>query len=184
MPIIWYSTNCSANAITSSTAATIYWPVWQDAAFSVTSGTSTNSPTASAIYYPIWHDAITAPAIVGRQAAMEEEADRSREKARRRWALANECAKQILLDHLTAEQRETVEKNGWFVIQGGESGKLYRIGMRSIAGNVEELDADGRAVARFCCHLNDAIPHHDHHLAQKLMLEWEEETFLRLANRR
>jgi hypothetical protein len=182
------------HVIITTTAGTIYWPVWQDdtttcattctpssTAFAFSNTTSaTPVSSSSAIYWPVWHD-VEMPAVIlpSRRMGFPPQAGEEQEKRAR----ANECAKQILLDHLTPQQRETVEKNGWFTIQGGETGKLYRVGTRGFAGNVEELDADGKPVARLCCHLSDALPHHDHHLAQKLMLEWEEQTFLELANR-
>jgi hypothetical protein len=97
--------------------------------------------------------------------------------------LSSEKAKQILLDHLTPEQRDTVEKNGWFVIEGGITGKRYKIKSGGVAGNIEELDDNGKMIAKYCCHLSHVFPQSDHHLAQKLMLEWNESEFLRLANK-
>jgi hypothetical protein len=103
------------------------------------------------------------------------------ERAKER-RLSSEKAKQLLLEHLTSEQRETVEKNGWFVIEGGRSKKRYRIRSSGVTGNVEEMDGE-RVIAKYCCHISHSYPRSDHHLTQKLMLEWDEETFLRLANK-
>jgi hypothetical protein len=41
-----------------------------------------------------------------------------------------------------------------------------------------------RAEARLCCHCDAAIPACDQFLAQKLALQWDEDEFLRKANRR
>jgi hypothetical protein len=38
-------------------------------------------------------------------------------------------------------------------------------------------------MAGLCCHCDD-VPLHDHHLAQMIAIRWDEERFLRVANRR
>jgi len=144
--------------------------------------------------WPGWHNNISIPSII--QERMEAEAARRalqeqrflenqelQRAAEKRADEARKRAREILLEHLTSEQRDMVEKNGWFVIQGGKSKKTYRIGSKAIAGNVEELDIQGKVIAKYCCHLPHIYPAHDHHLTQKLMLEWDEEEFLRKANK-
>ena len=90
-----------------------------------------------------------------------------------------------MLSHLTPEQRETLERNKWFVVKGGKSGKLYRIKDQGhLIANIEALREDGMLEALLCAHIREAcIPLGDHFLAQKLMLELDEEAFLRIANR-
>jgi hypothetical protein len=133
-----------------------------------------------------WHENISIPNIIQERMEAEnarlEQFRREGAEAAERARLSTEKAKQILLEHLTPAQREMVEKNGWFVIEGGKSGKRYRIKANAIAGNVEEMDGD-KAIARYCCHLPHQYPKSDHHLTQKLMLEWNEEEFLRVANK-
>jgi hypothetical protein len=141
--------------------------------------------------WPLWHDHIAAPAIVHDedywQRQREEQAQlrqRNVDMLQQRTA-AKERARELLTQHLTPLQRETMERNGWFVIEGGKSGSLYRVHADRVAGNVELLDEAGKkAVASFCCHLDHSYPTHDHHLAQKLILEWDEDAFLSTANRR
>lgn len=107
----------------------------------------------------------------------------ARVQAEQKRSEAAERARELLLKHLTPEQRETYVSNGWFVVEGGRSKKRYRIHTRTYAGNIDVLDGDKTEV-RLCCHCADAIPQHDHHLAQKLMLEAAEDDFLRAAKRR
>lgn len=93
---------------------------------------------------------------------------------------AAERARALLLSHLTTEQRETFETNGWFVVEGGRSGYRYKVRGQSYVGNVERVD--DRAV--FCAHCDSSLPLGDQLLAQKMMLECAEDEFLRIANRR
>jgi hypothetical protein len=193
--------NVATSSQTASTLCNIYWPPWQSYVDQSITGssypqwqylqlqTSTGVQTGSPyIIWPTWHENISMPSII--QERSEAEAARILEQTRQRQVEAekrkanDERAKHLLLENLTAEQREMVEKNGWFIIEGGKSGRLYRVKTSGIAGNVEELDAKGeKAVARLCCHLDHGLPAPDHHLAQKLMLEWDEVAFVRTANR-
>lgn len=94
---------------------------------------------------------------------------------------AGKKAEELLLSHLTAEQRETFVKGRWFVVKGKTH--QYRINGKTYAGNIEILEGD-KVVARLCCHCRPDIPLHDHLLAQKIMLESAEDDFIKLANRR
>lgn len=94
-------------------------------------------------------------------------------------------ARELLLRHLTPEQAAAMKKNNWFVVEGGKSKKKYRIHTRGgYAGNIEEICEKGQRVATLCCHSIPEIPVDDQYLTQKLMLELDEEAFLRVANRR
>jgi len=182
----WQSTvltNTTANmtyATLTSTGITISNPTSTSATSIYTSG--------NIIYWPEWHEDITCPSIIPQtmeaERARVEQIQREQAEIDRKRNLVIERSKEIFLEHLTPDQRDMVEKNGWFVIEGGKSGKLYRVKSGVIAGNVEELDPRGeKVIAKYCCHLNYSFPKHDHHLAQKLMLEWDEEEFLRKANK-
>ena len=48
---------------------------------------------------------------------------------------------------------------------------------------MERLDEGGRPAEVYCIHPSEWVPHEDNMLAQKLMLEYDEESFLRIANR-
>lgn len=96
---------------------------------------------------------------------------------------AQERAQELLLAHLTPEQRSTFKKNGWFVVVGGRSGKRYRIAANdNLAANIYVLD--GEAVShRLCAHCDlKTVPLADHLLAQKITLETAEDEFLSRAN--
>ena len=174
-------------AITAQATNTI-WTNWTTA--STTSNLYTmSSPTASATVWSVWVESEEAKRErhereAQREARWQEEAKVARAAARK----ANETAKQLLLDHLTPEQRKTFEDRGWFVVEGGKSKKPYRIETKmGFHGNVVELKdhPKGRQdIARYCFQLHDTrIPHFDHILAQKLALECDEENILKLANR-
>jgi hypothetical protein len=98
---------------------------------------------------------------------------------------AHTRARELLLSQLTPAQRKTFDENKWFIIEGGQSREKYRINFKGhMVANVDVLDAHGDVLHRLCghCDLNE-VPIFDQLLAQKLMLECDEERFLRLANR-
>lgn len=122
-----------------------------------------------------------------------EAADRERREQ------AEQVARGLLLEHLNETQRATYLKNGWFIVQGGKSGRRYviRDNDRSRAGNVDvlamsedawppnpyEVCKDDFVVERMCCHISLPLPHCDHLLAQKVTLEFDEDAFVRTANK-
>lgn len=105
----------------------------------------------------------------------EEQAERDRLRAE-----AAERARDLLLAHLTPEQRHEYETLQAFRLIVGE--KTYRI-RRGIAGNVDLLGADGEPDAQFCIHPREDVPAEDNMLAQKLLLENDEPSFVRIANK-
>lgn len=103
-------------------------------------------------------------------------------------AEAKRRARELLLEHLTPAQRETFRTNLWFIVEGRRSGQRYRIHAKgSLAANVDVLRSEptGPEVShRLCAHCElGTIPLGDQLLAQKLMLEFDEDHFLRIANR-
>jgi hypothetical protein len=92
-------------------------------------------------------------------------------------------SRELLLSHLTPRQRATFEKHKWFVVVGGKTMQRYRIHTNTFAGNIDVLEGD-QVKHRLCVHCSSRIPLHDHHLAQKLSLESDEEYILSIANRR
>jgi hypothetical protein len=130
---------------------------------------------------------LPSPEEIARQAReadweRRERLERAAQIARNRET-ADRRARDLLFDHLTEAQRETIAKHGWFLVEGGKSKKKYRIDIAMVAGNIAELERE-RVTHRLCCHLEHVIPTHDHFLAQKLALEFDEERFLLTANRR
>ena len=115
---------------------------------------------------------------------LREDHEAARQAARNREAARNR-ARDLLLDHLTPEQRETMKRHGWFVVLGGKSKQPYRIHTdRGPAGNVIECDYAGAPVARLCGHIRTAfLPDYDEYLAQMIMLQADEDAYRALANR-
>jgi hypothetical protein len=119
---------------------------------------------------------------------VQEQAERQRiasEELERRMAarqIAKQRSRELLLSNLTKEQRGTFERNAWFVVEGGRTRQRYRIHDNSYSGNIHVL-AGERVTHRLCCHCADGIPIYDHLLAQKIHLQFDEDAFLRMANR-
>jgi hypothetical protein len=102
----------------------------------------------------------------------------------RRAAEADARARELLVSHLTDEQRDTLEKHKWFVVIGSMTRTAYRIRTDAgIAGNIAAL-AGPHISYWLCCHLRTDLPAHDHFLAQKLAIEYDEPRFLFVANKR
>lgn len=107
-----------------------------------------------------------------------------REAEQQRTQPARDRAKELLLMHLTPAQKETFEKNQWFIVEGGRSKQRYRIHTHHVIANIDVMAGD-KVKHRLCAHLNASCgaPMNDHILAQKLMLEAAEDDFLKVANR-
>lgn len=115
--------------------------------------------------------------------AAQYAAERTAEAAerRRQHDAARSRANELLIAHLTPEQRESFETLKWFVVEGGRTKRKYRIhGNGGMAGNIEVIGENHRLCAH--CDLH-AIPLGDQLLAQKVTLELDEDHFLRTANR-
>lgn len=141
----------------------------------------------------LWQPA--APAVIRRQdagyyeAMARREYERHERDHRRRIEqahsyAAHQRALELLLQHLTPAQRETFERNKWFVVEGGKSKQRYRIHHKGhMVANIDVLDGDD-VTHRLCGHCDlDAVPIADQLIAQKMMLEYDEDAFLALANR-
>jgi hypothetical protein len=124
--------------------------------------------------------------MAGQVRQSDEAARQERERIKQeheRSEAAKARAHALLLSHLTPAQRQTFETNKWFLVEGGRSKVKYRIRGHTCAGNIEILGSE-RVTHRLCCHCDPTIPLGDQLLAQKLMLELDEDEFLKLANRR
>lgn len=188
------------NPFTSTSAtSTMLWP-------SVTSSTMTvyASPTAAALnqlnqyinsiywqqnlgdaqmgnhLFPTPPRPLSAPAVRTRRRPPPEEERRLREVQERADLrnAADQKALRLLLTHLDEKQRKEFEDKGSFVVMG-QSGQHYRIFTNAISGNVHLIGKK----EKLCAHMGQEIPTADHFLAQKLMLEIDEQAFLRIANR-
>lgn len=117
-----------------------------------------------------------------RQRLLEQQMQQQREDRGRR-EVATDRARELLLEHLTLQQRETFVENGWFVVEGGRTKTKYRIRGGTLVANIDVLDKRDRSTHRLCGHAQSHIPMGDQLLSQKIMLELAEDEFLRLANR-
>ena len=100
--------------------------------------------------------------------------DEAAQESRRRAETARERAEELLDSCLNAEQRDQLFALGRFCVTA-PSGRVYWI-EQGYAGNVY---SDG---LRFCIHMDARLPAADHMLAQMLMIQTDEEAFLKTAN--
>jgi hypothetical protein len=166
------------------------WSTWASGTaattYSISSGTiwTAWNTTSSTTYvqYPI------APR---QQAAEEFEAQRERQRIAREEAIARRQerfaaeqaaefrARELLVANLTPEQRAEFEAGGSFVVVGSKTGKTYRI-RKGWENNVRSPEEDGTDTV-YCIHPGIRVPEHDNMLTQKLLLELNEEAFLKEA---
>ena len=90
---------------------------------------------------------------------------------------AMERAERLLVEHLSPAQRAAYERDRFFEVVAAKS--RYRI---YHDGAVRRLGEDGREVATYCIHPDEAIPAGDLALAKKLLIEADEAAFRRIAN--
>lgn len=90
-----------------------------------------------------------------------------------------------LLEFLDAAQQQTWKENDYFCVRGSMTGTTYRVCRRSVY-NVDRLANDKKTVeGRFCLQADTTLgkfPMADVWLAQKLLIETDEDKFLRVAN--
>lgn len=110
--------------------------------------------------------------------------ERQREASRRRET-ASARAKALLYRFLSPEQIESYEDahRGYFVIIGS-CGTPFRIGCNGWEGNIKVMSPrfPRREMASVCAHADGNVPVYDHHLAQMLALQTDEQEFMRLAH--
>jgi hypothetical protein len=107
-------------------------------------------------------------------AALEAEEKKKRVEAEDR-------AMKLLLSNLTVSQLKNFNGNKCIAIDG-KSGDRYRIKFGR-SGNIDAFNKNGKFKYRLCVHPTMQVPDADTVLAQKLMLETDEEMLLRLANK-
>ena len=90
---------------------------------------------------------------------------------------AQSRAIELLKQHLTPEQREQYEKQGYFYVSGGNSGRIYRI-RHGAQMNVEQLER----IRMLCFMTEGGLAVGDVMLAQKFALELYEMEALNIAH--
>ena len=109
---------------------------------------------------------------------MREYYEEGARKRREERASAEKRALELLVSALTPEQAACYQERSYFDLKCGET--VYRIRKGSVR-NIEVIQK-GRTVKVLCAHPNGGLPVHDVVLAQKLALETDEQSFLRVAN--
>jgi len=169
----WVTTVPTATVVT--TTSNIVW---------VDCGWYTGTASATTVPQSYWLPGTGAMAAMRNYEQAERQVERQAAAVRGHLPDVKERAINLLLEHLTPEQRETFRNNDWFVVDGGKSKTKYRIHSRgSLMANIDVIK-DDKTLHRLCAHCDvHAIPLGDQLLAQKLMLEFDEDEFLRIANR-
>jgi len=167
--------------------------------FPLFQATSDNTP-------PFWQDWAANPQHMshGRRVPMdppfpsfseteEEKAQRiiRRQQERERWEIerlqrdvelkASQIQAAALLDSLLDEvQQASLQEEDWFLVMGS-SGNVYRL-RRGRIGNIDLVSPEGKILKTFCVHPGIHLPNADDLIAQKLHLETDEESLLKIAN--
>lgn len=184
--VTWVAWNTvyDSTGITFATG-TSTWTAWNNVIYSDTSAT-----VATPTVWHYWNSEVPA-ALTAEQLAENARIAREREaeylqRAAEQAKIAQEAnrrAAELLQSHLSVEQRTEFEREKTFTVIGKNGQRRYRI-RKGWAGNIDELDKDGKRVAILCGHAIESVPEGDNMLAQKLMLEHDEDQFLKIANRR
>lgn len=119
--------------------------------------------------------------IAEQQREQAEEIARRAEAQMQARRLAEQKALQLLRENITPEQWRQLEAHGFFEVLGLKTGNRYRI-KKGFAGNVVKLTPKGEPEVQYCIHPDMRVPDQDAMLAQKLLLECNEELFLKTAN--
>lgn len=172
IPNATYPYNVNYPYMTTGTTAGVFYPwntitttvntVWQNRVYYYTSGSSYVQPLPERISSP----AVIIPETDERKAAIEK-------------------AWNLLKDHLNDNQRKSLDEKKFFLVKGGKTGQTYRIRNNgSLVGNIDVLNPDGdKVVRRLCAHGADRhLPHGDQLFIQKVLLEFNEQEFLKVAN--
>lgn len=166
-----------------STATTTNSPLIRPAITTSSSFTNLATPyfVDSTYWFPMYLEDVTPAAMTQHLAAPRRQ---PRAHVRPSPTQADIKARDLLLRALTPDQRASLERDKWFVVEG-KSGHRYRVrDVGHTVANIDVLDKSNRLLHRLCGHIRERdIPLADHLLAQKLMLEADEEAFVRLANR-
>lgn len=164
------------NSSTSATVTSDVWITWTSDG-TVYQGDSNGSVAPAPVCQVTPAQAARMTQQRARLRRQHEQADRRRERER---VAAQKRARSLLLRLLSRDQARDYDEHQWFQLQA-RSGRVYRI-HRGRTRNVVEIGGDGSGIRRFCIHPEEYVPDEDTMLAQKLMLENDEERFLAIAN--
>lgn len=192
--IVWNRGLTATLPDTSVTTST--WGAWNTQYVLASIGSATTSAVTTIATDNVWvawnRDARVTPASAVRPNDAEyrrqtEAWAKAQQEAAAERVRAKERALRLLREQLTDEQKAELAEKRYFSLstidsKSGEH-RHYRIHQGS-AGNVEQVDANGKKLKRFCIHPTIACPEEDTMLTQMLWLRTQEEEFLRVANHR
>lgn len=174
-------TTCNRGSTLSSSSTNYTWRAWVDDGTSdsdndiwYTWTTEESSGSSMPFVAPINIEDL-------REQRRQQILEKVREQERKQKE-ANKKADNLLKSLLTPEQIKELDEHSCFIVPSPSGDKFYRI-KRGRAGNIEELNQKREAVATLCIHPRESVPNADTMLAQKLMIETNEDEFLRIANR-
>jgi len=194
-PITAAATTTSNAYLTSTTGDT--WTEWNQIYTATTSNhiyTSYTASTTSNIITATWsawndnylvkaHNILVPPRISEEERQRRAEAEKQRQllyaEEERKRKLADAKAEKLLLQLLDEKQAQEYKEKGRFHMYVGN--KKYRID-KGWAGNVKLVEEKGNVLSSYCIHPRQRMPEADNLIAQKLMLEANEQEFLRVAN--
>ncbi len=199
--IIWSAWQAAASTTAVSSSDRI-WGTWTATVPTTGTGSTTLTVNVDGIWrawyvtetsnqpsYPPW------PSLPRRSEAEVAEQRRRDEEARAKMLAWEEQRRQerreaearaeaFLLTHLDDAQRATYEAARYFDVLSDDGARTYRL-YKGVSGNVKLLEVEtGRAQRSYCAHPREDLPVADVVLAQKLMLEYAEDEFLRIAHMR
>lgn len=195
----WVSTNATTSGSTSNV-----WYYWTD----TTAATGTGGMTVQNTVWASWQNGTAATTVypqryiaadpyanetpeekevrLAAQAEREAKFRRTERRRRIRAEIAKLRAERLLHAVLTEEQSKAYEETRAFEVKvrdpRSRSFRSFRINHGS-AGNVTELDENGRPTYKYCIHPREYVPDEDTMLAQLMMLQNDIEQFERIANR-
>jgi len=197
--VIWVNWNQVYTVDTASaTQSIVYspsvWPAWNQAYTATASNIITTryvvTTAANDTAWLQWNGGLVLRQENEQQRLAREQQEREFEArlkaesaeiiARQREAYAR--ARELLIRHLTLKQREQLEKEKVFEVLGKSGKHRYLIGEQ---GDVKRIDEKG-PVESYCIHppwQPKNLPPADLALAKKLMLEFDEDLFLKTANK-
>jgi hypothetical protein len=178
-----YSITTTSNTVTWSnwvglnngTATTISYDPWAGWVTGQTTGGLQIESTVAVAY-----TSETAEARAAREERYRVQTEQWRlesEKRKAEEAEASARARELLLDHLTDEERAQFEAHEYFELKTDLHTYRIRRGKTALV-----VDEQGRELESLCIHPREAVPPEDTMLGQKLLLMESEAEFRRIAN--
>lgn len=182
--LIWQSWITSASQTTTGGFNTrIIYPTFDN---QMTGATTTNIDIIwcdwNGIYIPTPNQVQSNQNPLPTNADMETRLWREMTELKQKKELARKAAKDLLTANLTPAQVKELETHKFFTVHSRTHQRTYRV-RQGRAGNVLMIDGGGRIIEQICIHPTIDCPDEDTMLAQKLMLETDEDYFLKTANR-